>query len=149
MPGVFSNHGIRIYAGGQEKTSSNSAGFSDAIKYPRGWGKISTNEMFSFGFDYKFPLFYPELSVGGLVYLQRVKASVFTDFAHLNANIYSNGKVTGTYNRSISSVGLEITGDSNFIRFYAPVEIGFRSSYLPGLKSINFDFLFSIDFGTL
>ena len=149
LPGVFSNHGIRIYAGGQEKTSSNSAGFADAIKYPRGWGKISTNEMVSFGFDYKFPLFYPELSVGGLVYLQRVKASVFTDFAHLNANIYSNGKVTGTYNRSISSVGLEITGDSNFLRFYAPVEIGFRSSYLPGLKSINFDFLFSIDFGTL
>jgi hypothetical protein len=105
--------------------------------------------MISFAGDYKFPVFYPEWSLGGLVYIQRLKASVFADFAKLNANLYSNGKVTGTFDSNISSVGLEFTGDVNFLRFYAPVEIGFRSSYLPKLNSVNFDFLISIDFNSL
>jgi hypothetical protein len=149
LPGVLPNHGIRFYFGGQEKVSSGSVGFADAIRYPRGWGKINTNQMVSFAGDYKLPLFYPEWSLGGLVYIQRVKAAVFADFAYLNANLYSNGVVSGTFNSNISSVGLELTGDVNFLRFYAPVEIGFRSSYLPKEKSTYFDFLISIDFNSL
>jgi len=149
LPGIMPNHGIRMYLGGQEKVNTGSTGFSDVIKYPRGWGKINTNNMVSFASDYKFPVFYPEWSVGRLVYIQRIKASVFADFAKLNANVYSNGKVTGTFDSNISSVGLELTGDMNFLRFYAPVEIGFRSSYLPKLNTVNFDFLISIDFNSL
>ncbi|MGE0020491.1 MAG: TolB family protein [Draconibacterium sp.] len=149
LPGILPNHGIRLYIGGQEKVSSGSVGFADAIRYPRGWGKINTNQMVSFAGDYKLPLFYPEWSLGGLVYIQRVKAAVFADFARLNANLYSNGVVSGTFNSNISSVGLELTGDVNFLRFYAPVEIGFRSSYLPKEKSTYFDFLISIDFNSL
>lgn len=149
LPGILPNHGIRLYIGGQEKVSSGSVGFADAIRYPRGWGKINTNQMASFAGDYKLPLFYPEWSLGGLVYIQRVKAAVFADFARLNANLYSNGVVSGTFNSNISSVGLELTGDVNFLRFYAPVEIGFRSSYLPKEKSTYFDFLISIDFNSL
>lgn len=149
FPGFMRNHGIRLYGGAQEKKSEGSVGFSDIIRYPRGWGKINTTQMVSFASDYKFPVFYPEWSIGGLVYLQRVNASVFADFGNLTGNIYKNGTVTGTFNSSISSIGIELTGNANFFRFYAPVEIGFRSSYLPDLKSVNFDFLFSIDFNSL
>jgi hypothetical protein len=149
LPGIMPNHGIRVYLGGQKKVRTGTMGFSDAIKYPRGWGKINTNYMVSFAGDYKFPVFYPEWSFGGLVYIKRFKASLFADFAKLNANLYSNGNVSGTYSTNISSVGLELTGDVNFLRFYAPVEIGFRSSYLPKLNSMNFDFLISIDFNSL
>lgn len=149
LPGLMRNHGIRLYAGGQDKTSEGSVGFSDVIRYPRGWGKINTNQMVSFASDYKFPVFYPEWSVGALVYLQRVNASIFADYANLTGNIYKNGAVTGTFNSNISSLGIEITGDANFLRFYAPVEIGIRASYLPDMQNIYFDFLFSIDFNSL
>lgn len=149
LPGLMRNHGIRFYAGAQEKKSKGSVGFSDAIRYPRGWGKINTNQMFSFASDYKFPVFYPEWSLGGLVYLQRVNASIFADYANLTGNIYKNGTITGTFNSSISSFGIELIGNANFLRFYAPVEIGFRTSYLPDMKNVYFDFLFSIDFNSL
>jgi hypothetical protein len=149
LPGFLHNHGIRIYGGIQQKNYSGSIGFSELIKYPRGWGKINTNNMVSFGSDYKFPVFYPEWSVGGLLYLQRVNASIFADFANLTGNLYHQGKISGTFETDISSYGIELTGDANFLRFYAPVELGLRTSYLPKKENVYFEFLFSIDFNSL
>jgi len=149
LPGIKQNHGIRLYGGAQNKISAGTINFSDIIRYPRGWGKINTNQMLSLGSDYKLPLFYPEWSLGSLMYLQRVNASLFADYARLNANIYKDGKVVDTFNKSITSYGIELSGNANFLRFYAPVEIGFRASYLPEMQNIYFDFLFSIDFNSL
>ncbi|MDO8951331.1 MAG: hypothetical protein Q7U86_01840 [Draconibacterium sp.] len=149
FPGIMPNHGIRIYGGVQDKQSAGTISFSDIIRYPRGWGKINTNQMVSFASDYKLPLFYPEWSLASLVYLQRVNASLFADYAYLNANIYKDGKVVDTFNKNISSFGIELSGNANFLRFYAPVEIGFRASYLPEKQNVYFDFLFSIDFNSL
>jgi len=149
LPGILANHGIRIYSGVQDKNSSTGHTFSEAIRYPRGWGKANTTRAYSFAFDYKLPLFYPEWNVGGLIYLQRVKASLFTDYAKLQGNLYKNGEIVGTFNEGISSLGMELTGDSNFLRFYSPVEIGFRASYLPEKKDVYFDFLISVDFNSL
>jgi len=149
VPGLMPNHGIRFYGGKQNKETPGNVAFSDVIRYPRGWGKINTNSMVSFASDYKFPVFYPEWNVGSLLYLQRVNASLFADFATLNANIYDNGNVTGTFDTNISSYGIELTGNANFLRFYAPVEIGTRASYLPKQKHMYFEFLFSIDFNSL
>lgn len=149
LPGLLPNHGIRLYSGFQNKQSFETHSFSDAIRYPRGWGKINSTEMYSFAFDYKLPLFYPEWSAGGLAYLKRVTASMFADYAQLKGNYYENGHVTGTYISNISSYGIELNGDVNFLRFYAPVKIGFRSSYLPEVNNVYFDFLLSIDFNSL
>jgi hypothetical protein len=149
LPGIKPNHGIRIYAGGQDKFSPGGIGFSDAIRYPRGWGKINTNQMLSFASDYKFPVFYPEWSFGGFIYLKRVNASLFADYGHMNGNIYKNGEISGSFETNISSYGIELTGDANFLRFYAPAEIGFRTSYLPETKNFYLEFLFSIDFNSL
>ncbi|NQU34199.1 MAG: hypothetical protein HQ521_13285, partial [Bacteroidetes bacterium] len=149
LPGIQGNHGMRFYAGFHNKQPSGNHSFSDAIRYPRGWGKINSNEMQSFAFDYKLPLFYPEWSFAGLAYLKRVNASLFTDYANLKGNYYENGHVVGTYTSYISSYGIELTGDAHFLRFYAPVEIGFRASYLPEMKKTYFDFLLSIDFNSL
>jgi hypothetical protein len=149
LPGAMANHGIRFYAGYQEKKSNGNYGFSDAIRYPRGWGRISTTKMSSFAFDYKLPLFCPEWSVGGFVYLKRVNASLFADYANFKGNYYKEGKVTNTFTSKISSYGIELTGDMHFLRFYAPVQMGFRTSYLPKDKHLYFDFLLSIDFNSL
>lgn len=149
FPGLMGNHGIRLYNAYQTKTAANNYSFSDAIRYPRGWGKINSNRMYSLAFDYKMPLFYPEWTWGSLMYWQRLKASVFFDFAWLEANVFENGHVAGIFNSNFSSWGAELTGDVNFLRFYAPVEIGVRASYLPKTQKVYFDLLFSIDFNSL
>jgi len=149
LPGLSGNHGIRIYSGIQTKQPFETHNFTDAIRYPRGWGKLNTTEMYSFAVDYKLPLFYPEWSIGGLAYLKRVTTSIFADYAQLKGNYYKNGLIVGDYISNISSFGFELNGDINFLRFYAPVEIGFRTSYLPEVGDVYFDFLLSIDFNSL
>ncbi len=149
LPGMMKNHGIKIYTGVQKKNNGEHFGFSDILRYPRGWGRYNTNQMYVFGVDYKMPLMYPEWSVAGIVYLQRVKASFFGDFALLKGNVYNDGKVIGTFHDDISSIGVEISGDMNFLRFYAPLNVGFRTSYLPETNNLYFDFLFSINFSAL
>ncbi len=149
LPGFQANHGIRLYSGIQNKQPFETHSFSDAIRYPRGWGKLNTTEMYSFALDYKLPLFYPEWSAGGLAYLKRVTTSLFADYAQLKGNNYEDGHVVGNYTSNISSYGIELSGDVNFLRFYAPIEIGFRTSYLPEVDNLYFDFLLSIDFNSL
>ncbi len=146
LPGILPNHGIRLYSGIQQK---NSRTFAESIRYPRGWGKTNTTKAYSFAFDYKLPLFYPEWNFGRFAYLQRVKSSFFADYAILNGNTYNGGMVVGKFQSNISSFGIELTGDTNILRFYAPVEIGFRASYLPDLNDVFFNLLFSVDFNSL
>lgn len=149
LPGLTKNHGLKIYSGIQYKNVSESFSFSDVVRYPRGWGRINTTQMVVAGADYKLPVFYPEWSMAGLAYIQRIKASFFGDFARLKGNVYDDGEVVGTFLKDISSFGIEVTGDVNFLRFYAPASIGFRGSYLPELKNVYLDFLFSINFNSL
>jgi hypothetical protein len=146
LPGIMKNHGIRIFAGAQQKESNGTLGFSDVVRYARGWGRIPTTSVYTGGSDYKLPLFYPDLNIMGLLYVRRVKASIFADYTRLKGNFYQNGSVAGTFTTDISSVGTELTADVNIMRFYAPSTIGFRTSYLPLKKNVYFDFLFSIDF---
>ena len=146
LPGFHSNHGLVVYNGFQKRETGSGQTFSDAIRYPRGYGKLLNNEMYSFSADYKMPLFYPDLSLGKLLYLKRVKTSLFADFSYQEGNIYNNGDVNGSFSQNISSYGLELTGNMHFLRFYAPVEMGFRAAYLPEAARMHYGFLFSIDF---
>ncbi len=145
LPGLLDNHGIKVYGGIQNKKMNKSYGFSDAIRYPRGWGSINTTRMYSLGVDYKLPLIYPDWNMRGLWYLKRVNFDLFADFARLKGNTYKNNLQVGTFTSDISSLGFELTGDINFLRFYAPVNIGIRTSYLPKIKDFYFDFLFSLN----
>ena len=146
LPGLMKNHGIKIYGGAQQTQNGGSLGFSDIVRYARGWGRINTNNIYTATADYKLPLLYPDINFFELVYLKRLKISLFGDFTRLEGNYYHNGKISGTFVKDITSVGAELTADANLLRFYAPADIGFRTSYLPELNSVYFDFLFSINF---
>ncbi|PIF02002.1 MAG: hypothetical protein CR996_01760 [Draconibacterium sp.] len=149
LPGLMKNHGLRFYGGLQQKKTTANYSFSDRIRYPRGWGRANTTLAFSTGVDYKMPLFYPDWSLGGLAYIKRVKAAFFVDYALLKGNIYAHGDVTGQFTSKITSLGTELTADTHFFRFYAPSEIGVRTSYLYQSDNLYFELLFSIDFNAL
>lgn len=149
LPGLMKNHGIRIYGGAQLTQNEGSVGYSDVVNYARGWGRINTNRFFTATADYKLPILYPDYDFLELVYLKRLKTAFFGDFSRLEGNYYYKGEISGTFVKDITSLGVELTADANILRFYAPVNIGFRASYLPELKNVYFDFLFSINFTAL
>ncbi|WP_346858307.1 hypothetical protein [uncultured Draconibacterium sp.] len=149
LPGLLRNHGIKLYAGVQSKKAGDILSFSNAIYFPRGWHNIESTKLNSFSANYKLPIVHPDLSVGGLAYCRRINATLFADYANLEGNIYENGEIAGSYSSNISSYGMELLGDFNFLRFYAPVKIGVRTSYLPQHDNFVFDFLLSVDFNSL
>ena len=148
LPGLLKNHGIRLYGGVQDKSSGNLFGFSDAIRFPRGWTKIETEQLQSLSLNYALPLINPDLSIGGLTYIRRISTTLFADYANLQGS-YHGGENSAKFNVNISSYGVEMLGDVNFFRFYAPVKIGVRASYLKELEDVGFDFLLSVDFNSL
>ncbi|HZL11422.1 MAG TPA: hypothetical protein VFC65_15660 [Prolixibacteraceae bacterium] len=146
FPGLTKNSGLKIYQGYQEKNFT-SYSFSDFIRFPRGFQSSLNNKMYSLAADYKFPVFYPDFSIGKLAYIKRLKASLFYDYAWLsvpkieNHKIYSNDHVV-----EMKSFGVEMTSDLHVLRFFAPVEIGFRTTYRPDYGDFQFNLLLSTDF---
>ena len=145
LPGLMKNHGIRINSGLQNKAEGATL-FNDVVRFARGWGKINTVSLATTGIDYKLPIAYPDWRIGSLIYARRLSLALFGDYSFLKGNYYRNGSVSGDWTKDITSTGAELTADINLMRFYAPATVGARASYLPELKQVYFDFLFSIDF---
>ncbi len=148
LPGFMPNHGFQVYSGTQNKDKGEIFSFSNVVSFPRGWMNLSNDNMSSLALDYKLPLINPDFSLTGLMYVKRITADLFADYANLKGT-YSDKNGTYPFDYNISSYGLEIMGDVNFLRFYAPAKIGFRTSYLKETDEFVFDFLLSINFNSL
>lgn len=139
FPGFFNHHSFRFYGGIQE-SEINPLSFyrySDMINYPRGFFGQESQDLYSFGFNYQFPLFYPDFSVGSILYFKRFKLNLFYDYAegilNKNLNIYR-------------SSGTELMSDLHILRFPLPFELGVRSMFFPDTNSWGFEFLYSVSY---
>ncbi|HET6560021.1 MAG TPA: hypothetical protein VFG54_22025 [Prolixibacteraceae bacterium] len=148
FPGLGKNSGIRIYQGFQEKTFSQSFGFSNFVRSPRGVRWYQNNRMYSLAADYRMPLVYPDLSIGKLVYLNRIKTSLFYDYAWYSVPVTDRNHITipNGHQFMANSLGMDLTSDLHVLRFFAPLEVGIRSVYLPQTSSFAFNLLFTVDF---
>jgi hypothetical protein len=139
LPGFFKNHGIKLYGGYQIKDQVDFS-LTDRIRYPRGYQTMDNQSMLSYGIDYKLPLLYPDIKFGRLVYIKRINLGFFYDQAFRKPiDVNDLGPV------NLKSTGIEMLFTTNFLRFFAPVEIGFRSSYLFN-NNFKTDFLFNVSF---
>lgn len=148
FPGLAQNDGLKIYQGYQQKNFSQISSFSNFVRFPRGFIGINNNKLYSLGVDYVMPLAYPDVSCGKLVYLKRIKSSLFYDYASLSVPMVDeNHRIIPNHHRlDMNSLGLELTSDIHILRFFAPFEMGVRSIYLPVSNSFRFDLLLSINF---
>lgn len=148
FPGIMKNDGLKIYQGYQKKVFTENYNFSDFVRFPRGFQSYQNNKMYSMAVDYRFPFLYPDFSMGKLAYIKRLKAAFFYDFAWLSVPAHNeNGKIYLNYHElNMKSMGMELTSDLHIMRFFAPVEIGFRTAYRPDYQDFQFNLLLSIDF---
>jgi len=142
FPGLFESHGLRFYGGYQEKKSDASY-FNDIISYPRGYMNQENIKMVTFRSDYVLPLLSPDWKIWRLYYLKRVTLRIHYDQASIISPIYHS---KSTFEDHISSTGGELLTECHFLRFIAPVKIGFRESYLIESKTVTSEFLFSVNF---
>jgi len=145
FPGILKNQGIRIYNGYQTKEDNASLNFSDEVNFPRGISSYnySKKNLYTLKIDYITPLCYPDLSIGKLFYMKRLRANFFYDFSR-----FQRSYITPIVTQNLKSAGMEIIADGNFFRLLPmPVSIGFRTIYLPETSSFRIDALMSVNFG--
>jgi hypothetical protein len=139
FPGIFNHHSFWFYGSMQRRadTEIQSYRYSDIIRYPRGYDQAFDEKVFSLGFNYKFPLFYPDFSIGSLLYLKRFKLNLFFD--------YAEGRNPGQLN-IYRSTGAELTADFHLLRFVAPLELGVRSIYFPDSGTWGWQVIYSVSY---
>ncbi|PKQ68700.1 hypothetical protein BZG01_02980 [Labilibaculum manganireducens] len=128
FPGFVKHHGIKMYGGYQNRSSCNSR-FSNMIKSPRGMTDIYGEDIFSTGFDYALPLFYPDWNLGPLAYFKRVKMNTFIDYGYQKGKVSDVNQNLFAYDDAFTSFGAELSTDLHVLRFSAPVDLGIRVGY--------------------
>jgi hypothetical protein len=134
-PGLLKNHGFRIYAGYQEKQGRD-FGFNQLITSPRGYTSGLLYNGFVVRANYQFPLLCPDLAIGPLAYIKRIRVKLFRDYME------GDGKENKILYRSY---GLETIADMHLLRHFAPIEMGVGYAKRDDGEN-HFWLVFNIDF---
>ncbi|MEK6783681.1 MAG: hypothetical protein AABY93_18415 [Bacteroidota bacterium] len=141
FPGLFKHHSLYFRGGYQSKLSSYDLDlytFQNRIFKPRGYSYGADTRFYSFAGNYELPLWYPDINLGPILNIQRIRANLFCDYGLSEGKSYfyrfnSNGQ-TEVYNldngAKYLSAGVEMMFDVNIMRFLPQFELGFRASYL-------------------
>jgi hypothetical protein len=144
FPGILRHHGIWLYGGYQQRNENLVYGYSygNEVNYPRGYVSGYNNHLFSFSGNYKFPMFCPDWSVGGLFYFKRFKLNLFWDQAMGDNSSAIDWNLPELY----QTLGSELTAELHILRFVYPFELGVRPMYFPLSNSWGCQFLYSVNF---
>jgi hypothetical protein len=143
FPGLLKHHSIWGYWGFQNSRIDNiyyadKAGTSIAENYnyqfrnqiplPRGGLGVSRfSNFYSMSGNYTLPVWYPDIAIGPLLNIQRIRANGFFDYGFGQGGL-NNSTITQTY----MSTGIEVKVDVNVMRFLPQLDFGVRYSY--GIK---------------
>jgi hypothetical protein len=127
LPGILRDHGLRISASLQRQIRSGSMRhfFSERyIDIARGRkydDYTGEKKIYTLKGDYSFPIVYPDIKAGSLIYLSRIRGNLFYDITVKQP-----------------SCGFDLMFDMYFFRIrYAPATLMFRTVKMPGQPLIN------------
>jgi hypothetical protein len=138
LPGIFKHHSLWGHWAFQgtsipqlnltTEAGLNNYIFRNQIPLPRGLSMARYQTMYSMSGNYTMPIWYPDIALGPLVNIQRLRSNLFVDYAFGTSSFGDplNKLVRAQTN---ASVGVEMKLDINILRFYPKFDIGFRYSY--------------------
>lgn len=124
LPGIAKTHSFFVTGAFQQEGSLDNYRYSDLFNYPRGYNSSLRRDQFvKVGLNYSLPLWYPDIAVGPLAFVKRVKANMFYDYgrASFDSEVFNGSD-------RINSVGLELGFDFRAIRLLE-IDLGLRYSY--------------------
>ncbi|MGM0531212.1 MAG: TolB family protein, partial [Bacteroidota bacterium] len=144
LPGLIEDHGFKLRLGYQQQNPEAYL-YTSYLQFPRGFGPATTWKLSSIKLDYLFPLFYPDWNIPSILYIKRIKADLFQDYAVNQYQAVENNQRVWE-KEALYSMGTEITSDFHLARFMFPFSAGVRYSYLPQLSDHRFELVFNVDF---
>ncbi len=122
LPGLRPHDALRLRAGYQWQDQLQYQ-FAPAVSFPRGEGYTSFDRLSAASVDYSLPLAYTHWELGRLLYVQRLRATVFGDAAQGNDFRGAPGQLR------YRNVGLDALVLFNVLRLRTPIEAGVRVVY--------------------
>ncbi|MBK7651284.1 MAG: hypothetical protein IPJ20_11905 [Flammeovirgaceae bacterium] len=102
---------------------------------PRGQSVSRFEDFYSMSANYTLPIWYPDVALGPILNIQRVRLNAFLDYGYGSSVI--NQKPT---TKSYLSTGGELKFDINIFRLLPQMDIGFRYSYGISPSTVRYEF---------
>jgi len=151
FPGFLPGNGIRIRFE-KEKQDPEKFMYGSRISLPRGYDNIISRDLNFLSVDYAVPLVYPDFNIASLLYIKRIRASLFYDYAQGTGNTYYENTTEGlkasvyhNYSEIFSSSGIELMADLHLFRIPYMISCGVQSAWQRGDNIPVFKFLLNID----
>jgi len=151
FPGFLPNNGIKIRYE-KEKQFPVKYLFGNVIDFPRGYKNIYAKELDFISVDYVMPLAYPDFNVSSLLYLKRIRSSLFYDYASGPGNSIYESTINGlkplynnTNKTSLKSFGFELMADFHVLRIPYMISGGVQTAWKNITERPSFALLFNID----
>jgi len=146
FPGLMKHHSLWGYWAFQKSDIADvnvSSGegldnytFRNQIPLPRGQSVGRFEEFYSMSANYTMPIWYPDLNIGPLLNVQRVRANAFFDYGFGSSVVNQQPR-----SQSYVSTGAEVKFDINILRLLPQLDVGFRYSYGINPSASKFEFL--------
>jgi hypothetical protein len=134
FPGLLKHHSFWTYGAWQhtklEQLRQNYV-FRNQVPTPRGHSVSRFQRFYSASANYTLPVWYPDVAVGPLLNIQRLRANLFFDYGFGQSPMLESS-------REYVSTGIEAKLDINILRFLPQFDIGVRFS--KGIKPSTSEF---------
>jgi hypothetical protein len=146
FPGLLRNHSIRVRYESEIQNPQKLL-YYNRVSIPRGYiyENIIPEKINFFSADYAMPLVYPDLNIPGILFIKRVRSSLFYDYAIWADNNYLDTHQFLHENKILSSFGIELMTDYYILRIPFMVSTGVQTSW----RAINelpvFELVFNVD----
>jgi hypothetical protein len=151
FPGIFPNNGIKIRLE-TEKQDPKKYLYQSFSSLPRGYYNIFPTDIDFLSVDYFLPLAYPDFNVASLLYLKRIRTSLFYDYASGPGNSFYQYSANGLVpfyddpNKiSFKSFGIELLSDFHVLRIPYMISAGVQAAWKNVNAPPSIELLFSID----
>ena len=151
FPGFFTNHSFVLSTGYENQQPVREMLYRNNVAYPRGYGdNLISEKLFSFSADYTMPLFYPDLAAGSLLYLKRIRGSLFFDGSTGWGTYDYEAKSFTEGSTDFGSFGAELLADFYLMRLPFELSAGASGGYIPAEKRPFIRAVFSVNiYGTV
>ena len=132
LPGLGRHHALRL-RGGFQYQQQNQYSFAAAISFPRAETTyLSFDRLATQSLDYHLPLAYAHWALGRVLYVQRLRADVFADFAQGNSLVplrRGTQVVPTRLYTNYANYGADVLALFNVFHLRTPLEAGVRVAY--------------------
>ena len=125
-PGIAPNHSLMLTVA-LHKQHVKKYYMSSSIPLPRGYLQFSSERLLALSADYAFPLLYPDLALPNVLYLKRIRANVFYDWAEDGYLVYNKSlKRRQIIYEHLYSFGVDLGFDYHLFRNAFPISTTLR-----------------------